>query len=653
LLLGAIAVCALLIGYQLAVTLLRPAWIGPVTYWLRVALAWPTLLLAIYCSWYFSRARRPEALSCWMLSATILAYTIGQTMWTVGNQFLYHNGVPFPGLPDLFFVLAFLFSYLAIVLVPHRSWSLHLVMVLDGLLLMGAATALSWHFLVVPLFTDSGLTPLAKATSLAYPVCNLFMIFGLVMIYVRPLRYPTYVMYRPALLALLLADFCLVVGNSWGAVLLARPGHVYRTGDVPNLFRVIAFLLIPLALLILLRLEQRATRWGGDLAAIELRGKEIPKQDIGKSLRLFLPILAALLASALITVHATLTEQSAGWRGLLSPLAIAFALLLLVIVRQGVMSLEIARLQRENAVVRANEQALIELNRRKDEFLSALSHEIRTPLTSLQGYVQLAARRLGAWQPPAEADGTTASATVPMALVTRAVTQALSIVASCQESLHRLTRLAYDLVDDTHIRDGQLALHRAHCDLCALVRSAVEAERTLEPERVILLRTGCTSSADADTPLVVDADADRVAQVVINYLSNALKYSRADRPVEVVIEALLLQAQGQEEKGGHIRGARVARVAICDMGPGLSEADRVRVWERYPHIEEVSVQTGSGVSLGLGLHISKTIIERHGGQVGVESVLGQGSTFWFTLPLTTSPLLPHRPPTLPECYTHE
>jgi signal transduction histidine kinase len=242
------------------------------------------------------------------------------------------------------------------------------------------------------------------------------------------------------------------------------------------------------------------------------------------------------------------------------------------------------------------------------------------------------ARRLSAWQPPAAGDGA-AGATVPAALVTRAVAQARVMVTSCEESLQRLTRLADDLVDDTRIRDGQLTLRRAPCDLCALVRSAVAAHRALEPDRVILLGVRCSpSGASGSAPLLVDADADRIAQVLTNYLSNALKYSRADRPVAVVVETLL-QTQGQVEKEGHPRVVRVARVVVRDAGPGLSEAEQVRVWERYPCIESVRVQSGSGVSLGLGLHISKSIVERHGGEVGVESALGQGSTFWFTLPL--------------------
>jgi signal transduction histidine kinase len=222
------------------------------------------------------------------------------------------------------------------------------------------------------------------------------------------------------------------------------------------------------------------------------------------------------------------------------------------------------------------------------------------------------------------------------------------MLAWAEEGLRRLDRLADDLIDDTRIRDGQLALRRAPCDLCALVRPAVQAQRALEPDRVILLCGRCVPSAD-EAPLLVDADADRIVQVITNYLSNALKYSKADRPVEVSVEVLARaemgkgagaegdMGEGEESQKGATGATGVARVAVRDNGPGLSEAQQARVWERYPHIEGVTVQSGSGVSLGLGLHISKAIIERHGGAVGVESAPGQGSTFWFTLPLATRP----------------
>ena len=115
------------------------------------------------------------------------------------------------------------------------------------------------------------------------------------------------------------------------------------------------------------------------------------------------------------------------------------------------------------------------------------------------------------------------------------------------------------------------------------------------------------------------ADAQRIGQVVTNYLTNALKYSAVDRPV-----AVGLQVEDQQ-----------ACVWVRDEGPGLSPGEQERIWGRFHQAQGIVVQSGSGVGLGLGLHISQTIIEQHQGQVGVQSTPGQGSTFWFTLPLAT------------------
>ena len=102
-----------------------------------------------------------------------------------------------------------------------------------------------------------------------------------------------------------------------------------------------------------------------------------------------------------------------------------------------------------------------------------------------------------------------------------------------------------------------------------------------------------------------------------NFLTNALKYSAQDRPVTVRLRK---------------RGDR-ARLEVVDRGPGLTAEQQQRVFERFYRAPGVEQQAGSGVGLGLGLYICATIIERHGGSLGVESTVGEGSSFWFELPL--------------------
>jgi len=176
-----------------------------------------------------------------------------------------------------------------------------------------------------------------------------------------------------------------------------------------------------------------------------------------------------------------------------------------------------------------------------------------------------------------------------------------------------LTRLLTLLFDTAALRADRLELHRAPCDLAALVREQVAALRVAAPGRVINLHT----PADGG-PIPIEADADRIGQVITNYVTNALKYAPPDQPVDVSAAAC----------GGR------ARVAVRDAGPGLPKAERAQVWELFHRAPGVAPQGGAPQgSLGLGLYISKAIIEAHGGRVGLKSAVGEGCTFWFTLPL--------------------
>jgi signal transduction histidine kinase len=599
LLLGAFALVGLLIGYQLVVTLLRPSWSGPVTDWLRAALAWPEFLIVIGVSVWLTRVHRPGVLAWWLWSAALLSYTVARTLWTVDDQIIYHHHVPFPIFTDLFFMLQYPFLFLAVILLPRgQFWEHRLFMAVDGLLVMGAAIALSWSFILEPIYSASGISPLARFVSLTYPVGDLFVLCGLTITLLRPSRYPAD---RMVLAVLVAAVICLIVADSWVAWLLLSPPHVYTAGDPPDLFWLSFYLLVPLAGLVQLRFARNTQLQSGLSPVNVLNHRRIQRQDFLTSLRVFVPIVVALLAGAVLLMHATATTVQQGWKDQIPTFMMCFGLLLLVVVRQEMVFLENAQLRREQEVARANELALRELNRRKDEFLAVVTHELRTPVTSLQGYIELLARRVMRWHEGG-------------AIAPDIFAMAHTLIAYCEDSLRRVARLVDDLLDQARIREGRLAFNVVPCDLGDIVWEAVKEQRLMAPERTISLQL----PASPQVPIV--ADPLRIEQVVTNFLTNARKYSREDRPIAVRVEA----------------AGEVARVSVRDEGVGVPPQEQMHVWERFHNIEGVRVQSGSGVSLGIGLSISKSIIEMHGGSVGVESEVGRGSTFWFTLPLANA-----------------
>ena len=253
--------------------------------------------------------------------------------------------------------------------------------------------------------------------------------------------------------------------------------------------------------------------------------------------------------------------------------------------------------------VEVTEQVLA--RQRTNAFLGIASHELKNPLTSIRGNVSLALRRVSKAQQELDQAGEKVQDLLAL----------LSLLLERAE--HQIlfqNRLVSDLVDATRIQTGRLELRTELTDLNTIVREAVDEQRQLAPTRTIHLEL----PANGTYLLVVDAD--RIGQVVTNYLSNALKYSEQERAVFVWLEAL-----DQE-----------VRVCVRDAGPGLVEEDQKHIWERFYRAPGVLVKSGSGTGLGLGLHICRTIVEEHAGRVGVESEPGQGSTFWFTLPWSES-----------------
>jgi PAS domain S-box-containing protein len=219
------------------------------------------------------------------------------------------------------------------------------------------------------------------------------------------------------------------------------------------------------------------------------------------------------------------------------------------------------------------------LERQKQQFLEMIAHDLGTPLTVIQGYAQLLQRRQ------------------------KYDEQAVEAII---EKAHLMARLVADMLDMARLEAGHLELHRAEVDLVELVHGTVANAAMIHGDRRIRV--------DAPDQAISGAwDADRLAQVLTNLLENALKYAPDG---EIVARVTAGQAE--------------ARVAVIDRGPGLRPEELQRVFEHYFRGRRTASLTRGA---GLGLFISKAIVEAHGGRLWAESTTGEGSTFAFSLPL--------------------
>jgi PAS domain S-box-containing protein len=264
--------------------------------------------------------------------------------------------------------------------------------------------------------------------------------------------------------------------------------------------------------------------------------------------------------------------------------------------------LERERLLREREEARASALAMQEANRRMDEFLGIATHELKTPVTSSSLCVELATDSLERVITELAADRDK---------LARALEPIQRLMSQADSGMERLSRLMDDLLDVSRIRAGKLEFRLSRCDLAAIVREAVAEQRQITPNRTISLHVAAKRTTS------VWADAERIGQVVTNFLTNALKYSPEVCPVAV----------GVQVKAGW------ARVSVRDAGLGISPDAQERIWQRFQRVEGITVQSGTGVGLGLGLYIARIAIERHHGRFGVLSAPGKGSTFWFALPV--------------------
>jgi PAS domain S-box-containing protein len=227
-----------------------------------------------------------------------------------------------------------------------------------------------------------------------------------------------------------------------------------------------------------------------------------------------------------------------------------------------------------------------EFEQRKDEFIGMASHELKTPVTALKGFTQLLKRRF-----KRQGDE-----------------ESFRFLDRMETQLDRLTKLISEMLDISRMQTGQLEYHMEAFDLGALAREIVEnVQGTSQTHHLILPET---------LQVRVFGDRDRIGQVLINLLTNAIKYSPG-------ADQVLIQISTDETN---------VLVSVQDFGIGIDEAYHEKIFERFYQVNEPIEKTYPG--LGIGLYISHEIIKRHQGRLWVQSQKGQGSTFTFCLPLS-------------------
>ncbi len=228
-----------------------------------------------------------------------------------------------------------------------------------------------------------------------------------------------------------------------------------------------------------------------------------------------------------------------------------------------------------------------EVERMKKEFMAMVSHDLRTPLTSLMMTHELLED--GRYGELNEAG--------------------LRGMRRASESIKRLMNLVNDLLDLEKIESGQLELYLEIVPVLAMVEDSLAAVAALLSKKELQLEIAVKESS-----LMAFTDRERLIQTMVNLLSNAIKFSEPGK--KLIVKA--------ERRGGDVL------FGIVDQGRGIP-ADRVEtVFERFKQVNREDGARGTGS--GLGLAICKSIIELNGGKIGVVSTVGQGSTFWFSLP---------------------
>ena len=228
-----------------------------------------------------------------------------------------------------------------------------------------------------------------------------------------------------------------------------------------------------------------------------------------------------------------------------------------------------------------------EAEKRVSEFYSIVSHELRTPLTSIRGSLGL----------------------VEGGMTGELTAETTELVGIARESCDRLIRLINDILDLKKLETGKFEFHKREFSPADLIAMAVSYTQGMANDRSIRLDIGAASNQS------ILADSDRLNQVLVNLVSNAIKFSPKNGVVELSATA----------------GDGMVRFAVRDQGKGIAEDQQYKLFKKFQQVDSSDKREQEGT--GLGLAICKAIVEQHGGTIGVDSAENEGATFWFKVPV--------------------
>ena len=236
------------------------------------------------------------------------------------------------------------------------------------------------------------------------------------------------------------------------------------------------------------------------------------------------------------------------------------------------------KVQDDNARLRALETL-------RDNLTHMIVHDMRSPLTIISGYYELLLMEKDQFSP-----------------------DQLQVIAMGQNSCRELIEMVSSLLDVSRMEAGQMPLNQVSCDVREIAQAAAESVAVLAQKKTLTLHvTGVSANGDVDR--------DIIHRIFVNLLGNAIKFSPEGGTIGIGISS----------------AGEAVRVTVTDQGHGIPPEYHQRIFEKFGQVE--SCKENQKYSTGIGLTFCKLAVEAHGGKIGVESEVGQGSTFWFTLPV--------------------